>query len=103
MSVITSHTYIAIDEASSIQEDKTYITSNWLFDMPSDKQAELFLETSEDQNSYFRSTRNAFIEERIKTVSDEQEMNEKVVDFVDEIINISKSKGKENICLWSTQ
>ena len=85
MSVITSHAYISIDQKSKMQEGKAYCTSDWLFHIPTEEQSGHFLETSEDQDCYFRLIRNAFIKERLKVVNEEQD-TQKMKDFVDEIV-----------------
>ena len=68
MTVLTSHAYLSIDAASSIQKDKSLKPSEWLFQDPSQELKQDILNYGEKSAPNFRTTRNAWIASRLEAV-----------------------------------
>ena len=102
-SVITSHAYLNIDENNNIQNNDIRLCPRvWFFRAPSDDQKNNFVNIPQEEIDLFRMTRNAFIEERIQAVLEEQfssEEDHEYHDFVDAVVAQRQEANNEKICL----
>ncbi len=102
-SVITSHAYMSIDSSNQMQSnDLRFCPRLWFFKPPTEEQISNVVDASPDETNLFRMTRNSFINERLKTVCQEQnesENGEGYLDYVDNIVALPKEAESEKVCL----
>lgn len=95
-SIVTSHIYISIDPVSELQDQPQFAPNCWLFDEPNETQKHDYLNEKADNINLFRSTRDTFLNERLKVVESEN-VHEK--DFIDNIIHEKLEVRQEKICV----
>ena len=102
-SVITSYAYLSIDQQNHIQETNTSLAPKmWFFKNPSKCQKESIVTVSKEEIDFFRTSRNAFIEERTHAVQNEQKLEPDghgYYDFIDKIILRRKEVESEKVCI----
>ena len=101
-SVITSHAYLSIDQQNHIKETNASLAPKmWFFKNPSECQKESIVTVSKEEIDFFRTSRNAFIEERIHAVQKEQKLEPDghgYYDFIDEIM-LRRKVESEKVCI----
>ena len=102
-SVITSHAYLQIDAESNDEKSIALCPRVWFFKPRIENNLkQLVLKSNDEEIAFFRKTRNIFIEERIRSVSKDQEYCEKnktFQDFVDKMIELKNETQREKVCL----
>ena len=99
-SIITSSTYLIIDDSNNMQFEDTYKPSDWMFKSVDESLIDSIIDSFESNNDIFRVTHNKLLKERISVILKSQKgEGSELFDCIDVLVNRRQEAGHFKICL----